>query len=86
MFDLFVRHGLNYEQCINVMVATTKMIGRKAANGEMVVLSEVGAFCMFLDKALKICPALGDAAKEKEPNLMDTRDSAAAADNDGAAE
>lgn len=59
MFDLFVRHGLSYEQCINAMVATTKMIGRKAAN------DEVGAFCMFLHKAMKICPELGDVGRSR---------------------
>lgn len=58
MWDVFMRHKLNYEQCINAMVATTKMIGRKAAN------DEVGAFCLFLHKAMKICPELGDVAKE----------------------
>jgi hypothetical protein len=57
MWDLFLRHKMDYEQCINVMVATTKMIGRKAAS------DEVGAFCMFLHKALKICPELGKVAE-----------------------
>lgn len=62
LWDLFMRHNLSYEQCINAMVATTKMIGRKACD------DEVGAFCMFLHQAMKICPDLGDVAKEPNPD------------------
>jgi hypothetical protein len=54
MWDVFTRHQPNYDQCISIMVSITKMIGRKAAN------DEVGAFFTFLQKALKICPALGE--------------------------
>lgn len=52
MWSVFHRHNLTYEQCINVMVATTKMIGSKANK------DEVGAFVMFLNQAVKICPDL----------------------------
>jgi hypothetical protein len=58
MWDVFRKHKLDYAQTINVMVATTKMIGRKANN------DEVGAFCYFLEQALKVCPKLGDVAKK----------------------
>lgn len=60
-WDVFTRHHLTYDDCLNVMVSTVKMIGHKAAN------DEVGAFCHFLHKALQVCPELGKEAGVSKP-------------------
>ena len=56
MFNLFIRHELDYSESLSVCAATVKLIGRKA-NGY-----PLDAFVLFLDKAMLICPELREIA------------------------